>query len=119
MKILLIEDEVAVAEYLGMFLRNSGYLVDEACDARQARARVAKKRYDLVLLDLILPDGTGPEILPEIQASAPGTPVMIVTGLAHDDPRLVDCLRNGAAGYIPKSARADELLTAIRRALRD
>jgi DNA-binding response OmpR family regulator len=119
MRILLIEDESPVADYVGMFLRNAGYEIDRAESGELALSRVASSRYDLILLDLILPDATGRDLLPEIKKLAPETPVMIVSGLGPDDERLVFCLKNGAVGYIPKSSRAEELLTAVRRALRE
>ena len=118
MRILLIEDEEEVADYLGMFLREAGYFVFHAPDARTARQK-AEEPFDLILLDLVLPDATGPELLPLIRAAAPKTPVVIVSGLAFDDERLLYCLKNGAAGYVPKSSRAEDLLVAVRRALRE
>jgi DNA-binding response OmpR family regulator len=119
MKILLIEDEQPVADYVGMFLRDAGYSVERASDAAQAQAKVASNSYDLILLDLMLPDATGPELLPKLKSVVPKTPVLVVTGVAYDDDRLVECLKNGAAGWVPKSSRADQLLTAVRRVLRE
>lgn len=119
MKILFIEDEQAVAEYVGMFLHDSGYVIDRAHNAAAAQEKISTGSYDLILLDLILPDATGPELLPKLKNAAPRTPVLVVTGLAHDDERLLECLKNGAAGWVPKSSRAEQLLTAVRRVLRD
>ena len=118
MKILAIEDEPAVANYVSMFLRDAGYQVTHAVNGRQAAEALARESFDLILLDLILPDITGPELLPQLRQTAPATPVLILTGLAQDDHRLVACLKNGAAGSVQKSARAEHLLTAVRRALR-
>jgi DNA-binding response OmpR family regulator len=119
MKILLIEDEDAVADYVGMFLRDAGYRVERVQTGAHARSIVATNKYDLILLDLMLPDATGAELLPDIKKLAPNTPVMIVSGLAFDDERLLFCLKNGAAGYVPKTSRAEDLLVSVRRALRD
>jgi DNA-binding response OmpR family regulator len=118
-KILIIEDEQAVADYVGMFLRDAGYAVERARDGEEARTAISGNPYDLVLLDLMLPDITGLELLPELKRHGPNTPVLIVSGLAADDERLVNCLRNGAAGSVPKASRAEELLAAVRRALRE
>ena len=118
-RILLIEDEQAVADYVGRFLRGAGYDIDRVSNGSEARTRFDQAAYDLVLLDLMLPDTNGRELLPELKAAHPGTPVMILSGVAADDERLLACLKNGAAGYVPKSSRAEELLTAVRRALRE
>lgn len=118
MKILLIEDEDGVADYVGMFLLEAGYTVDRARNGAQGRAQVSQNRYDLILLDLVLPDVGGADLLPDLKNLAGTTPVMVMTGLASDDERLVSCLQKGAAGYVPKSAHAAELLTAVRRVLR-
>jgi DNA-binding response OmpR family regulator len=118
MKILMIEDEYGVAEYVGMFLRDAGYSVEWVQTGRQGRLQVSQNKYDLILLDLVLPDISGAELLPDLKDAAGETPVMVVTGLANDDERLIYCLKNGAAGFVPKSARADDLLSAVRRVLR-
>lgn len=114
----MIEDEDGVADYVGMFLREAGYAVERARTGGQGRVQVSQNRYDLILLDLVLPDVGGEELLPDLKTVAGATPIMVMTGLASDDERLVSCLKNGAAGYVPKSARAEELLTSVRRALR-
>lgn len=118
-RILLIEDEDSVAEYLGGFLRQAGYDTDWVSGGRAAETRAGQSQYELILLDLMLSDTTGDLLLPTLRATQPDTPILIVSGVAFDDPRLLFCLNNGAAGYIPKAARADELLTTVRSAMRE
>ena len=115
-RILLIEDEPAVANYLGTFLEEEGFEVVRAPSLLQARTHLSS-RFDLVMLDLMLPDGTGDVLLPKIRELAPGVPVLMVTGAASNDERLVTCLKIGAIGYVNKAARLDELLRHLRRAL--
>ena len=119
MKLLLIEDEREVAEYVGKFLREAGFELAHASSGAEARRHAAESRFDLILLDLVLPDILGRDLLPELKTLAPSIPVIIVSGLSFDDENLLECLKNGAAGYVPKSSRAEELLTAVRRALRE
>ena len=117
-RILLIEDEAAVSNYLSLLLEQEGFEIKRASSLGEARASLPGD-FELILLDLMLPDGTGDEILPHIRAAAPTTPILIVTGAPPNDERLVKCLKSGAAGYIPKSGRVEELLRHIWRALRE
>jgi DNA-binding response OmpR family regulator len=118
-KILLIEDEAEVAGYLGRFLQQQDYIVDRASSLDESRTLVSRNAYDLILLDLMLPDGTGEDVLPYLRETAPDTPVLMVTSVPPEDERLIKCLKTGAAGYVPKSSQVDELLVTIRRALRE
>ena len=117
-RILLIEDETPVADYLSALLQQEGFEITRAPTLEQAKSTLSDG-FDLILLDLNLPDGTGDDLLPHLRDTAPNTPILIVTGAAANDERLVNCLKSGAAGYIRKSARIEELLRNIRRALRE
>ena len=63
MRLLLIEDDPMIAESLGTALRQSGYAIDIAADAQTGQLSLENQKYDLVLLDVGLPDGSGLEIL--------------------------------------------------------
>ncbi len=117
-RILLIEDEPAVSNYLTHLLQQEGFQMTHAPTLNQARALLPGS-FDLILLDLVLPDGTGDDLLPSLRATVPDTPILIVTGALANDERLVKCLKSGAVGYIPKSGRVEDLLRSIRRALRE
>jgi len=118
-KILMIEDEAAISSYVGLFLNQEGFEFDHAKNIAEGLTLAKQNTYDLVLLDLMLPDGTGDELLPQLRAQSPKTPVLIMTGVAADDPRLIRCMKNGAVGFVPKSSRAEDLLKGIRRALHE
>ena len=117
-RILLIEDEAAVASYLQEFLAREGFEVSHAENLVQAKERLADG-FDLIMLDLTLPDGSGDELISQIKSAAPGVPVLMVTGAAADDERLMKCLQSGAVGYVNKAARVDEIARHLRRALGD
>jgi DNA-binding response OmpR family regulator len=117
-RILLVEDEAAVADYLSSLLQQEGFEIIRVPTLEQAKSS-SHNAFDLILLDLNLPDGTGDELLPHLRDSAPNTPILIVTGASQNDERLVKCLKSGAAGYVRKSARVEELILNIRRALRE
>ena len=117
-RILLIEDEPAVSSYLTLLLQQEGFAITHVPNLTEAKSALPGD-FELILLDLMLPDGTGDDLLPIIRAAAPNTPILIVTGAPPNDDRLVKCLKSGAVGYIPKSGRVEELLRHIRRALRE
>lgn len=113
--VLLVEDEPAVANYLKMCLQHEGYIVHHFSTLADARAGLGTA-FNLILLDLMLPDGTSDEFVPDLRRQFPKTPIFIVTGVAPDDERLVRCLQLGASGYVGKTARIEELLRHINRA---
>ena len=115
-RILLVEDEAAVASYLGDFLEQEGFEVVRATTIQQAND-LLESSFKLIMLDLMLPDGTGDELLPRIREAAPNVPVLMVTAAPPDDERLVKCLQAGAIGYVNKTARIEELIRHLRRAL--
>ena len=115
-RILLIEDEAAVADYLRDFLSREGFEVSHATTLLDAK-KYLSGGFDLILLDLTLPDGSGDELISQIKSAAPGVPVLMVTGAAADDERLLKCLQAGAVGYVNKAARVDEIARHLRRAL--
>lgn len=115
-RILLVEDEAAVADYLGTFLQQEGFHVECAPTLALARSLLSNS-FDLIMLDLNLPDGTGDQLIPVIKQSQPGVPVLMVTGAATDDVRVLDALQSGATGCVNKGARIDEIVRQLRHAL--
>ena len=117
-RILLIEDDVAVADYLTAFLEREGFEVLIAPDLSAARLAL-NSEFALILLDLTLPDGSGDKFIPEIRKQSPLVPILMVTGAAAHDERLAKCLQAGALGYVNKGARIDEIARHLRSALGD
>lgn len=117
--ILVIDDDqplrAAVVELLGF----AGYHVISASNARQGLDILAGQTFDLILADLMMPDMDGYTLLAELK-NRPETaqiPVIIVTGKA-DPADQQESLRRGAAGYLIKPFRLDEILAAIEKALK-
>src|SRR2546428_12320928 len=82
--LLIVDDEANIRGSLKGALGREGYQVDEAGTLEQARAKL-REAYDIVLLDVWLPDGTGLDLLAEIRASAPETAVIVMSGPATID----------------------------------
>lgn len=113
--ILLVDDEKLIRWSLKKELEKSGYTILEAENAREALNICKEKVPDLILLDQILPDIAGLDILPEIQRIDPILPVIILT--AVDKSRTaVQALKSGAFDYINKPVNLEELKVVIEKA---
>jgi two-component system, OmpR family, response regulator QseB len=117
MRVLLVEDDRMIAQGLQTALRQDGYAVDWMADGRSAEAALRNARFDLVLLDLGLPERDGLSVLRELRRRGDATPVIILT--ARDDTRdRIDGLDAGADDYIVKPFDLDEVAARMRSVLR-
>ena len=115
-RVLVVEDDPGVGTALVRTLERNAWHADLAPTAAHARTRLFAGGYDLVLLDVRLPDGDGRAPCREIRATG-GPPVIFVTARG-DEPSLVEGLGLGAEDYIVKPVRAAELVARARVALR-
>jgi DNA-binding response OmpR family regulator len=117
MRLLLVEDDRMIGDSLRNALRQSGFAVDLVRDGRAAESTIASERFDLVLLDLGLPQRDGMEVLQAMRARGDRTPVIVLT--ARDTlAARVGGLDAGADDYIVKPFELDELLARIRAVVR-
>jgi DNA-binding response OmpR family regulator len=117
MRILLIEDEPAIADFIERGLRAEGYSVELATDGVDGERRAIEGDCDLVLLDLMLPRRPGVEVLRAIRRVDPILPVILLTALGQVDDKVVG-LDAGATDYLTKPFSFDELTARIRAHLR-
>lgn len=117
MRLLLIEDNARLAGLLAKLLTDNGYVVDCAATLGEAEAALAMARYDLLLLDLSLPDGDGATILQGLRQAGAGTLVLVATARG-DLVNRVETLNAGADDYLVKPFAPDELLARVRALLR-
>jgi CheY-like chemotaxis protein len=116
-KVLVVDDEVVAANSVRRTLSRRGFRVDEAFSGNEALNRILSEMYDLVLLDMKMPDTNGLELLPTIKKHRPKLPVVMVTGYASIDT-AVEAIQRGASDYVAKPFTPDELFTATNRAIR-
>jgi two-component system, OmpR family, response regulator len=114
-RILVVEDEDSIASFVVKGLRAEGHSVERAANAADAIALEATYDFDLVLLDLILPDARGTEVLRTIRGSKPDLPVIVVSALGEVDDK-VDLLDAGADDYLVKPFAFAELAARVRAA---
>ncbi len=118
-RILVVEDERPIREMLAFNLGRAGYAVDPVEDGRAARAAIADRFPDVVLMDWMLPDVSGLELTRQLKRD-PATreiPVIMVTARTEEDDRVTG-LDGGADDYIVKPFSPRELLARVRVALR-
>ena len=114
-KILIVEDEEAISDLIRMHLTRAGYGCEQAFDGREAADFIAGNHYDLVLLDIMLPEIGGYELLDYIKMN--DTPVIFITAMGELQDR-VRGLRAGADDYITKPFEMVELLARVETVLR-
>ena len=112
MKILLIEDDRTLGDYVAKGLRESGHSVDHCSDGKSGLYAAAAEEHDVVLLDRMLPGVDGMTILQTMRASGNQTPVLIMTALGEVDDR-VDGLRKGGDDYLAKPFSLQELIARV------
>ncbi|BCJ70095.1 response regulator transcription factor [Polymorphospora rubra] len=115
-RILIAEDDAQIASFLTKGLRANGWMTVHAADAEQAESIGLSRDFDLLILDLGLPGGSGFEVLRTLRARRRGLPVLVLTGRPNHD--AVACLEAGADDYMTKPFRFEELLARIRVRLR-
>lgn len=113
MRILLVEDEVRVASFIAKGLAAEGHTVEIAARLSEARDLRASRRFDMVLLDLMLPDGDGRELLEAIRRGDTDTPVIVLSALGEIDEKVA-LLDAGADDYLVKPFAFAELAARVR-----
>src|SRR6202142_1666076 len=117
MRMLIAEDDPALASFVRKGLEAEHYAVDVSADGEQARSLASEMAYDLVVLDLNLPRLDGVSILRHLRTRKPSVPILVLTGRARVEDR-VQCLDLGADDYLVKPFSFTELSARIRALLR-
>lgn len=117
MKLLLVEDELKVANFLSKGLQEEGYVVDVAYDGKKGLELLRESTYDIVLLDLMIPEVGGLDLLKYMRAWGINTPVLIITAKSSKED-VIKGLDTGSDDYLTKPFSFEELLARVRALLR-
>lgn len=115
--ILMVEDDSTIAFAVKYAVEQESFILDIASDLNQAREIVSTKVYDLILLDVMLPDGNGYEFLKDLRKHDEDTPVIFLSA-CDEEVNIVMGLDIGADDYITKPFRVRELISRINAILR-
>lgn len=114
-KILLVEDESITRASLADLLRQEGYEVEEARDGAQGVEVFEKRRFDLVITDLVMPQLNGFKLIARVQSISPHTPIILIT--AYLSTISGKAILQGSAEFIGKPIEPDIVLATVRHLL--
>jgi two-component system, OmpR family, response regulator CpxR len=115
--LLLIDDDIELCELLGRWLEQEGFRVSACHDGQSARQQLAAQVPDAVVLDVMLPDGSGLELLKQLRSDYPDLPVLMLSARGEPLDRILG-LELGADDYLAKPCDPRELTARLRAVLR-
>jgi DNA-binding NtrC family response regulator len=114
--VLIIDDEAAIRESLQTLLEMDGYTTETAESGKEGLTRAGEKPFDLILLDVALPDANGIDLLAELRQRDPNLPVIIITAYGTVE-NAVRAMQSGAANFVQKPWDNEKLLADVRAAV--
>ena len=117
MKILLVEDSIQLNKALTTVLKRNAYIVDSAFDGEEALLYIEQYKYDVIILDIMLPKINGLDVLKRVRTNKIDTPIIMLTAKSTTEDKIHG-LDLGADDYLPKPFVVEELLARIRALLR-
>ena len=118
MSILVVDDERNITELLKDILEDEGYDVDISYSIKEAKEKLKNNVFDILLVDVWLPDGEGLELISFIKKNTPKTKIIMISGHANI-PVAVKALKEGAFDFLEKPISMDNLLSTVERAYRE
>jgi len=115
-KILIIDDDQEILTSLSALLNEGGYHACGVSSEKNAIDELTSENFDLVLLDIVMPQTSGIDLLPELRRLNPRTPVIMITGFPSTDD-AVAAIKKGACDYITKPFKPEELFYKIGKAI--
>lgn len=116
-QILVVDDDAEIRKLLARYMQEQGLRVQLASSCQEVRSRLITNQIDLIVLDVMLPDGSGLDLCRELRAARSTVPVILLTALKEDVDRIIG-LEIGADDYLGKPFNPRELVARIRAVLR-
>src|ERR1700722_3256553 len=114
-KIIVLGTDLNFRSHLENYLRRCRYDVASAATLANARDYLCKDNFDLIFMDLHLPDGDGTDLLKELQAR-PQKPLAVITATAGGVESAVECIKNGAFDYLIRPFSVEQVAVTLRKA---
>jgi len=118
LSILVVDDEENIKQLLSDILQDEGYYVEVASNLTQARNKLKEKEFDLIFLDVWLPDGEGTDLIEDIKRTSPKTKTVMISGHANI-PVAVKALKLGAYDFLEKPLSTDAIFAVLEKAEED
>ncbi len=115
-RVLIVDDDTSLREFLEIFLAKEGYRVDSAASGQDALEKLKANNFNLVITDVRMPGMDGVELLRAVKAMDPGLPVILITAFASLDA-AVEAMKEGAWDYLTKPFRIEELRNVVENAI--
>jgi len=115
-RILVVDDERSMQEFLEIFFRSEGYDVVTAGDVESGKLHIEGDEFDVVITDMQMPDGTGLDILEAAQEHSTDTMIIMITAFASTESAIA-AMKQGAHDYITKPFKVDEIRIVVEKAL--
>jgi len=114
--LLIVDDEESITEFLSLLFLQEGYAVETAGSVEGARREIARQSFDAVLCDVMMPDGSGLDLLREIKGTEPSPPVVMMTAYTSTKT-AIEAMKLGAADYVSKPFDVEELKIVVQKAV--
>ena len=115
-RLLIVDDEESLLDFLSLLFLQEGYEVETARSVEGGRRELARQSFDVVLCDVMMPDGSGLDLLREIKAVEPSPPVIMMTAYTSTKT-AIEAMKLGAADYVSKPFDVEELKIVVQKAL--
>ena len=114
MRVLVVDDHEQIVALLSKALRRESHVVDSCCEGRPAMKKALRNGYDVIMLDVVLPDMSGVEVCRRLREQECWTPIMLITGLRDDVDHRVEALDSGADDFVGKPFELAEVMARLR-----
>ena len=114
--VLVVDDDRAILRTFSRILKKAGFSTETADSGKEALEKIQTQTYDIALIDMILGDSNGLDLLPKIEESSPKTLKIMITGADSEEKRSEAC-KNGADAYLTKPVSPETLLAVFTKKL--
>jgi len=117
-KILYVEDHEDTAEAVKMMLENAGFEADISLSGKEGLLKARKKNYDLILLDIMLPDMSGWDIFQTLKERKNKSKYIFLSVIPVSSERMIELKKSGVSDYITKPFRKDDLIERVKKTIK-